>query len=308
MKLVFAGTPEFAAAALAALLDAGHAVTLALTQPDRPAGRGMRTRPSPVKALALRHGIEVLQPLSLKANPAAWERIRAQQADALIVAAYGLILPQSVLEMPRFGAINIHASLLPRWRGAAPIPRAILAGDATSGVTLMQMDAGLDTGALLISAATPIYARDTAASLHDRLAALGAQLLVATLPRLPLPAVPQAAEGASYAAKIDKAEARLDWRKSAAELDRQVRAFMPFPVACACLDGDILRIHAAHPTAAPTTALAGTLLAVGKEGICVACGKGALMLTELQKPGGKRLSAAQFLTGCAAMRTGARLE
>jgi methionyl-tRNA formyltransferase len=308
MKLIFAGTPEFAAVALSALLDAGHAVTLALTQPDRPAGRGMRARPSPVKTLATRHDIEILQPLSLKAAPAVEERIRDQQADALIVAAYGLLLPQSVLDMPRFGAINIHASLLPRWRGAAPVPRAILAGDATSGVTLMQMDAGLDTGAVLASAPTPIYANDTAASLQDRLAVLGARLLIETLPRLPLPAAPQDVAGASYAAKIDKAEAWLDWRKSAHELDRQVRAFTPFPVACARFDGDLLKIHAAHPTAAPPARLPGTVFSVGKGGICVACGEDALTLTELQKPGSKRLAAAQFLSGCAAMRTGICLE
>jgi methionyl-tRNA formyltransferase len=306
MQLVFAGTPEFAAVALAALLDAGQAVALVLTQPDRPSGRGMRAQPSLVKTLALRHGIEVFQPQSLKRDPAAQERIRAQQADLLIVAAYGLILPQSVLDMPRFGAVNIHASLLPRWRGAAPIQRAIQAGDAESGVVLMQMAAGLDTGALLASARTPIGARDTAGSLHDRLATLGAQLLVATLPRLPLPAVPQATEGVTYAAKIDKTEARLDWQKSAAELDRQIRAFNPFPVACAHLEGEMLKIHAAHPLPTPTTALPGTVLTVGRDGICVACGKDALMLTELQKPGGKRLAAAPFLAGYAAMQPGAR--
>ncbi|MDR2625028.1 MAG: methionyl-tRNA formyltransferase [Zoogloeaceae bacterium] len=304
MQLIFAGTPEFAAVALAALLDAGHAAPLVLTQPDRPAGRGMQTQLSPVKKLALRHGLEVLQPLSLKSDPEVRERIRAQQADALIVAAYGLLLPQSVLEMPRLGAINLHASLLPRWRGAAPIQRAILAGDTESGISLMQMDAGLDTGALLASVTTPITAHDTATSLHDRLAVLGAQLLVATLPRLPLPAVPQAAEGVTYAAKIDKAEARLDWQKSAHELDRQIRAFTPFPVAHARFADDTLKIHAARPSAAPTAAPPGTVLAIGKEGICVACGEDALLLTELQKPGGKRLAAAQFLAGYTAIRTG----
>ncbi|MDR1350996.1 MAG: methionyl-tRNA formyltransferase [Zoogloeaceae bacterium] len=308
MKLVFAGTPEFAAIALAALIDAGHDLSLVLTQPDRPAGRGMQPQPSTVKTLALRHGIEVLQPLALKTDAAAQERIRAQQADALIVAAYGLILPQCVLDMPRFGAINIHASLLPRWRGAAPIQRAILADDAQSGVVLMQMDAGLDTGALLTSATTPLYTRDTATSLHDRIAALGARLLVETLPRLPLPAVPQATEGITYAAKIDKAEARLDWRKSAAELDRQIRAFTPFPIACAHFNGDLLKIHAAHPVPLPTAAVPGTAPSVSREGICVACGEGALMLTELQKAGGKRLAAAQFLAGYPALKTGVRFE
>ncbi|MDR3157909.1 MAG: methionyl-tRNA formyltransferase [Zoogloeaceae bacterium] len=306
MKLVFAGTPEFAAVALAALLDAGHAASLVLTRPDRPAGRGMQMQPSPVKKLALRHGLEVLQPLSLKTDPEVRERIRAQQADALIVAAYGLLLPQSVLEMPRFGAINLHASLLPRWRGAAPIQRAILMGDTESGISLMQMDAGLDTGALLASAAIPIYARDTAASLHDRLAALGARLLVETLPRLPLSAVQQVMEGVTYAAKIDKAEAWLDWQKSAHELDRQIRAFTPFPVARARFADELLKIHAARLIARPTAALPGTVLAAGKEGICVACGEDALLLTELQKPGGRRLAAAQFLAGCAAMRAGGR--
>ncbi|MDR2364989.1 MAG: methionyl-tRNA formyltransferase [Zoogloeaceae bacterium] len=306
MKIVFAGTPEFAAIAFAALIDAGHAITLALTQPDRPAGRGMRPRPSPVKTLALRHGIEVFQPLSLKTDAAARERVRAQRADALIVAAYGLILPQSVLDMPRLGAVNIHASLLPRWRGAAPIQRAIQAGDAESGIVLMQMAPGVDTGPLLAEARTPIFARDTAASLQDRLAALGARLLVETLPRLPLPAVPQAEEGVTRAAKIDKAEAWLDWRKSAVELDRQIRAFSPFPVARARFNDNLLKIHAAAPIAAPIAAPPGVVLSAGTDGICVACGEGALLLNELQKPGGKPLAAAQFLAGCAAMRSGAR--
>lgn len=308
MKLVFAGTPEFAATALAALFEAGHEIALVLTQPDRPAGRGMQLQASPVKTLALQRGVEVLQPLSLKKDPEARARIAAIGADAMIVAAYGLILPQETLDMPRLGCLNIHASLLPRWRGAAPIQRAIQAGDAETGVAIMQMAAGLDTGAVLASARAPIATDDTAASLHDRLATLGASLIVDTLARLPLPAVPQATEGVSYAAKIEKAEARLDWRQSARALDRQIRAFHPFPVAQARFQGENLKIHAARLKDAyceKTTVLPGTVLAADKTGVTVACGEGTLILTELQRPGGKRLPAAQFLVGCAALKTGA---
>ncbi len=295
MKLIFAGTPDFAASALAALIEAGHEIALVLTQPDRPAGRGMQLQASPVKQLALRHGIEVFQPLSLKKDAEARQKIAAIGADAMIVAAYGLILPQEVLDMPRLGCLNIHASLLPRWRGAAPIQRAVQAGDAETGVCIMQMEAGLDTGPVLARVSTPIGSEDTAASLHDRLARLGARLMADTLPRLPLPAETQPEAGITYAAKIEKAEALLDWTRSAAELDRHIRAFNPFPAAQTTLQGSPVKIWAAHPV--PGQGEPGTVLAVDRQGITVACGTGALCLTELQKAGGKRLQAAQFLAG-----------
>ena len=294
MKLIFAGTPEFAAQALAALITAGHQLALVLTQPDRPSGRGMALRPSPVKALALEHGIEVFQPPTLR-DAAAQARLQAVGADAMIVAAYGLILPQAVLDLPRFGCINIHASLLPRWRGAAPIQRAILAGDAESGVCIMQMEAGLDTGPVLLSAALPIAEDETAGSLHDRLAELGARLIVAALEKLPLAALPQADEGVTYAAKIEKSEALLDWNLSAQQLARQVRAFNPFPGALATLGKLSVKVWRASAEAGEGSP--GTILASDRAGILVACGEGVLRLTELQKAGGKRLSAAQFLAG-----------
>jgi methionyl-tRNA formyltransferase len=294
MNIVFAGTPEFAARALAALYEAGHSIPLVLTQPDRPAGRGMALQASPVKQLALARGSEVFQPLSLK-DAETQERIRQVGADVMVVAAYGLILPQAVLDMPRLGCLNIHASLLPRWRGAAPIHRAILAGDRQTGVCIMQMEAGLDTGPVLLSEALDIDARDTASSLHDKLAAQGARLIVDAIGRLPLPAVVQDASGVTYAAKLDKGEAPLDWRRSAEELDRQVRAFNPFPGTTAVLDGAALKIWQAFP--AEGSGVPGTVLAADKQGIVVACGSGALRLTELQKAGGKRLPVAQFLAG-----------
>ena len=294
MKLIFAGTPEFAAQALAALIAAGHQLALVLTQPDRPSGRGMALRPSPVKTLALEHGIEVFQPPTLR-DAAAQARLQAVGADAMIVAAYGLILPQAVLDLPRFGCINIHASLLPRWRGAAPIQRAILAGDAESGVCIMQMEAGLDTGPVLLSAALPIAADETAGSLHDRLAELGAGLIVAALEKLPLAPTPQADCGVTYAAKIEKSEAMLDWNQSAQQLARQVRAFNPFPGALATLGQLSVKVWRASAEAGEGSP--GTILASDRAGILVACGEGALRLAELQKAGGKRLSAAQFLAG-----------
>jgi len=303
MKLIFAGTPEFAAQALRAILDAGHQVLLVLTQPDRPAGRGMALHASPVKTLALAAGIEVFQPPTLK-DAAAQERLRALGADAMVVAAYGLILPQAVLDLPRLGCINIHASLLPRWRGAAPIQRAILAGDAETGVCIMQMEAGLDTGPVLHSAALPIAADDTAATLHDKLATLGGRLIVEALERLPLTAAPQPASGVTYAAKIDKAEAPLDWRLPAAQLVRQVRAFNPFPGASSALDGSQIKIWQGDVVAA--SGEPGVVLAADKHGIVVACGEGALRLTEVQKAGGKRLPVGQFLAGTP-VRPGSRL-
>jgi methionyl-tRNA formyltransferase len=294
MKIVFAGTPDFAALSLSALLAAGHDVVLVLTQPDRPSGRGMALRPSPVKVAAEASGIDVFQPLTLK-DPVAQERVRAAQADAMIVAAYGLILPQAVLDMPRFGCINIHASLLPRWRGAAPIQRAIEAGDAESGVCIMQMEAGLDTGPVLLSGRVPITADETAGTLHDKLADLGARLIVETLAKLPIDAVVQPEIGVTYAAKIEKAEAQIDWRRPAREIERQIRAFNPFPGAAGTLDGAAIKVWRAELVAAE--APPGTVVSVERRGIVVACGDGGLCLTELQKAGGKRLPVAQFLAG-----------
>jgi len=294
MRLIFAGTPEFAAQALRAIIAAGHDVPLVLTQPDRPAGRGMSLQPSPVKKLALEHGIEVFQPLSLK-DVEAQVKIAAIQAEVMVVAAYGLILPQVVLDMPRLGCINIHASLLPRWRGAAPIQRALLAGDAETGVCIMQMEAGLDTGPVLLRGAFPIGATDTTATLHDRLAELGASLAVEALAKLPLPAAPQPVEGVTYAHKIEKAEALIDWSKSAAELDRHIRAFNPFPGAQALLRGQTVKLWQAAPV--PVQGEIGQILQVDRQAIVVACGSGALAISELQKAGGKRLPVQQFLAG-----------
>ncbi len=294
MRLIFAGTPEFAAQALDAILLAGHEVALVLTQPDRPSGRGMALRASPVKERALAAGIDVFQPPTLR-DAAAQERVRAVGAEAMVVAAYGLILPQVVLDMPRFGCINIHASLLPRWRGAAPIQRAILAGDAETGVCIMQMEAGLDTGPVLLSGKLPITADDTAASLHDRLAALGAGLIVDVLARLPMPSCPQPEAGVTYAAKIEKGEAPLDWRLPASQLARQVRAFNPFPGALGSYQATPIKVWNAYVCEA--AGMPGSVLAADKNGIVVACGEGSLCLSELQKAGGKRLPVAQFLAG-----------
>ena len=294
MKLIFAGTPEFAAQSLRAILSTENQVVLVLTQPDRPAGRGMVLQPSAVKQVACEHGIEVFQPPTLR-DPAAQARLAAVGADAMVVAAYGLILPQTVLDLPRHGCINIHASLLPRWRGAAPIQRAIQAGDTETGVSIMQMEAGLDTGPVLLREALPITEGDTAASLHDRLAELGARLIVDALRNLPLTPCPQPSDGVTYAAKIDKAESMLDWRLPALQLSRQVRAFNPFPGTLAYLDGTSMKIWKAVPDA--NGGVPGAVLSANKDGIVVACGEGALRLCELQKAGGKRLEAGQFLAG-----------
>lgn len=294
MKLIFAGTPEFAAQALSAIVAAGHEVALVLTQPDRPAGRGMALQPSAVKKIALEQGIEVFQPQTLKSEEAQ-AKIAAVGAEVMVVAAYGLILPQLVLDMPRFGCINIHASLLPRWRGAAPIQRALLAGDAETGVCIMQMEAGLDTGPVLLRGAFPIEATDTTATLHDRLAELGARLSVEALGKLPLPAEAQPSEGVTYAHKIEKAEALVDWTKTAEALDRHIRAFNPFPGAQASFAGQTIKLWRATPVAG--SAPAGTVLAVDKQAVVVACGAGALAVSELQKAGGKRLPVQQFLAG-----------
>ncbi len=297
MKLIFAGTPEFAAAALRALIAAGHEIALVLTQPDRPAGRGMKLKASPVKEVALAHGLPVAQPENLKSAEAR-QPILDAAADLMVVAAYGLILPQVALDMPRLGCVNIHASLLPRWRGAAPIHRAIEAGDVETGITLMQMDAGLDTGAMLATSALPILESDTTGSLHDKLAELGARDIVALLPRLLDGAVAaQAQDGsrATYAKKIGKDDARLDWTRPALELDRQIRAFNPFPGAHTQLAGETIKIWRARPL--PESGEPGTVLAVDRHALHIACGEGALDITELQKPGSKRLEIAAFLTG-----------
>jgi methionyl-tRNA formyltransferase len=308
LRVVFAGTPEFAAAALAAIHAAGFSVPLVLTQPDRPAGRGMKLTASPVKRFALERDLKVAQPTSLRRNgkypqeaSAAIDLLRATPHDVMVVAAYGLILPQEVLDIAPHGSINIHGSLLPRWRGAAPIHRAIEAGDAETGITLMQMDAGLDTGAMIRDARVPILPDDTTGSLHDRLAQLGADLIVQALRDLEcdgaLPSTPQPDEGATYAEKIAKHEAALDWRRPADALARQVRAFDPFPGAFGTLDGVAVKIWAAGVSGAAPAAKPGTIVAVSTDGVVVACGEGALRLTQLQKPGGKRLPVREFLAG-----------
>ena len=298
MRIIFAGTPEFAAAALSRLLDAGHTVPLVLTQPDRPAGRGMRVIESPVKKIAMAAGIEVFQPQSLKRDPAAPARLRAVAHDVMVVAAYGLILPQAVLDSAPRGCLNIHASLLPRWRGAAPIQRAIEAGDRQIGICIMRMDAGLDTGPVLARRTLPIDAADTARGLTDALARLGADLLVDTLRELDsLSAQAQPAEGVTYAAKIEKAEAPLDFRVPAAILARKVRAFDPFPGASASIGGQVIKVWSAEP-GLHSRMPQGEVLAAGSDGVAVTAGDGtSLLLTELQRAGGKRLSVREFLKG-----------
>jgi methionyl-tRNA formyltransferase len=313
MRVLFAGTPEFAALALRAVLAAGHEVPLVLTQPDRPAGRGLKPQASAVKQVALAHGLALAQPRSLRLDgkypdDAAQARSAMQQAaaDVAVVAAYGLLLPPWVLALPRLGCLNIHASLLPRWRGAAPIQRALEAGDAESGITLMQMDAGLDTGPMLLRQALPIAAHDTASSLHDRLAQMGAQLVLEALQqaeagRLQPQPQPQPEAGVSYAHKIDKAEALIDWRHDAAQIARRVRAFDPAPGASTLLGGATLKVWGAHALpAAPMgtqAAAPGTVLAADASGVQVQTGAGVLVLTELQRAGGKRLAVAPFLAG-----------
>lgn len=296
MKVAFAGTPEFAAVALEALIGAGFEIPLVLTQPDRPAGRGQQPMMSPVKRLALAHRIPVHQPEKLRA-PAALAPLEAVAPDVLVVAAYGLILPQAALDIPQRGCLNIHASLLPRWRGAAPIQRAIEAGDRETGITIMQMDAGLDTGPILLAEALEIGADDTAGRLHDKLAALGGRLIVEALAKLDrLTPRPQPQEGVTYAAKIDKAEGAIDWRRPAVEIERKLRAFDPIPGCYARVDGMMLKLWRGRVVAGQGAP--GEILAVGADGIVVATGDEALQLTELQKPGGRRLPAADFLRGC----------
>ncbi|WP_312548229.1 methionyl-tRNA formyltransferase [Massilia sp.] len=309
MKVVFAGTPEFAAVALRELIDAGFEIPLVLTQPDRPAGRGMQLQASPVKQLALGHGIEVLQPLSLRMDSkdpqraleaaAAHERLQGLDYDVMVVAAYGLILPRSTLDIAP--CINIHGSLLPRWRGAAPIHRAIESGDVETGVTIMGMEEGLDTGPMMLIERVAIEDGDTTGSLHDKLAALGGTMIVEALRRMErgeLTSTPQPEEGVTYAAKISKDEAKLDFALPAIALWRKVRAFNPFPAAQGMVNGTAIKIWKAELADYQGNAAPGTVLSADAQGgIVVACGEGALRLLELQKPGGKRLAAAEFLKG-----------
>ena len=324
LRVVFAGTPEFAAAALAAIAAAGHEIVLVLTRVDKPAGRGRALHESPVKRLALERGFAIEQPRSLR-DPDVQAKLRALDADAMVVAAYGLILPAEVLAIPRHGCLNIHASLLPRWRGAAPIQRAIEAGDGQTGITIMQMDEGLDTGPMLLAAPEPILAGDTGGSLHDRLAALGARTIVAALARLgegTLRPQPQPAEGATYAHKLTRADALIDWSESARRIVDRVRAFDPVPGAVGLLEhmpeapikvwsaqpapadavGEVAPAAAHDAPAAPAAHVAaprpGTVLLAASGRLLVACGDGAVELLELQRPGGRRLPAADFLRGC----------
>ena len=298
MRLIFAGTPEFAASALAALSAAKNEVVSVLTQPDRPAGRGMQLLASPVKRLASEHGIAVFQPVSLK-SPDAQQKLAEANADVMVVAAYGLILPQAVLDIPRLGCINIHASLLPRWRGAAPIQRAILAGDTETGITIMQMEAGLDTGPMLLQAKLPITPDDTSATLHDKLAKQGAELIVDALEQLEagtLSATPQPAQGVTYAEKILKQEAAIDWTLPAAEIERRIRALQPFPVMQTTWRGEVLRIWRAAAIVS-ASANPGVIQMADADKLIVSCGSGALEILELQRAGGKRLATRDFLRG-----------
>jgi methionyl-tRNA formyltransferase len=301
MRVGFAGTPGFAATALAAIADAGFDVPLALTRPDRAQGRGLHVQPSPVKAEAGARGIPVLQPATLR-TPQARAPIVACPLDALVVAAYGLILPPEVLAWPRHGCINIHASLLPRWRGAAPIERAILEGDRETGISLMQMDAGVDTGPVIERIRVPIADDDTGGSLTARLAATGAAAIVAALGRLrdvgTLPALPQPDAGATYAPKLAKAEAAIDWTASASAIARRIRAFAPAPGAASMLGARRIRVRRAEVLAsAGPAARPGEVVAAGAAGIVVACGEGALRIAELQPAGGRAMTAAAFVAG-----------
>ncbi len=297
LRIAFAGTPHFALPALRALLSSGHRVVGVLTQPDRPAGRGRELRASPVKLLALDAGLPLAQPSTLK-TPESRVELASWAPDVLVVVAYGLILPPTVLSLPRYGCVNIHGSLLPRWRGAAPIQRAILAGDAETGVTIMQLDAGLDTGPTLLERRHPIGTHDTAGNLHDALAELGAAALIEALGGLAagtLAATPQPAAGSTYASKLEKTEAKLDWNLPALEIDRRVRAFNPWPVAETLFAGETLRILRAHvATTVATGATPGTLLGLAEDGLHVACGDGVLAVSELQRAGKRPVSARDF--------------
>ena len=305
MRVVFAGTPEFAARALEAIAAAGFAVPLVLTQPDRPAGRGLKLTSSAVARAAAELSIPVAKPASLRV-PEALDPLRAARADVMVVAAYGLILPRAVLDLPPMGCLNIHASLLPRWRGAAPIHRAILAGDERTGISIMRMDEGLDTGPVLFEAAIAIGARETTGALTAKLASLGAEAIVTVLKSLgSLSPHPQDASLATYAAKVSKAEARLDWSRHHAELDRQVRAFDPSPGAEALLEGEVVKVWSAEPMA-EARGLPGSILRAQGDDLVVACGTGALRLRIVQRPGGRKMSAADFLRGAPLAATTAK--
>lgn len=294
MKIVFAGTPEFAATALSALLESGHEVPLVLTQPDRPAGRGLKPQASAVKRLAEGRGLKLLQPVNLKGIEVV-HAVAAVSPEAVVVAAYGLILPAPLLSLPPLGCLNIHASLLPRWRGAAPIQRALLAGDASTGVTIMQMDEGLDTGPILLQESLPIGARDTAGVLHDKLARLGARLIIRALIESPAPQ-PQDSSRATYAPRIAKGEAEIDWRRPAVEIERKVRAFNPSPGAYTRLGSEALKIWEAGVEPLLSSA-PGVVCAAGADGIVIGCGAGALRVAQLQRAGGRRLAAGALLAG-----------
>ncbi|MEH8017017.1 methionyl-tRNA formyltransferase [Rheinheimera muenzenbergensis] len=299
LRIIFAGTPDFAARHLQALIDSGHQVVAAYTQPDRPAGRGQQLQPSAVKQLAVKHGIAVYQPKSLKKAPAQSE-LAALNADVMVVVAYGLILPQTVLDTPRLGCINVHGSLLPRWRGAAPIQRAIWAGDEHTGITIMQMDAGLDTGAMLSRVTCSIDATDTSASLYDKLAQLGPAALTDALNNLP--ALQQQAQTqddnqASYAEKLHKDEALLDFNKAAIVLEREIRAFNPWPVSYLALTQGNVKVWLAHAEVSSGQEAAGTVLSADKQGIRIACAEGVLCISQLQPPGKKPMAAADFING-----------
>ena len=314
LRVVFAGTPEFAASSLAALLESQREVVAVYTQPDRPAGRGRKLTPSPVKQLALEHSLPVYQPQTLK-QPEAQAELAALNADIMVVVAYGLLLPQAVLDIPRLGCVNVHASLLPRWRGAAPIQRAIEAGDSVSGVTIMQMDAGLDTGAMLTEVRTPITGRTTGGDLHDRLAIQGANALINTLDALATDtaqATPQPEEGVTYAAKLSKAEAELDFAQPAQQLASKIRAFNPWPVAWCALGDDRLRLLMANVEEGKQSPCEpGTLLDHGDDHLRIACGENGrevLCVTSAQLPGGKAMPVRDLLNARhARLATGTRL-
>jgi len=300
LRIVFAGTPEFAASSLAATLNTRHEVIAVYTQPDRPAGRGKKLTPSPVKALALENNIPVYQPINFKSSEAVAE-LAALQPDLMVVVAYGLLLPQVVLDIPRLGCINVHGSLLPRWRGAAPIQRALQAGDSQTGITIMQMEAGLDTGPMLLKASIDITAEDTGGSLHDKLAEQGANCLVQALDKLataPLPAERQQDALANYAHKLSKEEAQLNWAESAETLARTIRAFNPWPVAFTVADGERIRLLSAVPEAGNAAeAQPGTVLSKDRNGILIQCGSGLLRILELQLPGARTQSVNDFING-----------
>lgn len=302
-RLIFAGTPDFAASALSALIKSEHKVVAVYTQPDRPAGRGRKLRASPVKEVALEHDIPVLQPDNLK-ETGAQKELRSFNADVMVVAAYGLILPQVVLDIPRLGCLNIHASLLPRWRGAAPIQRAIAAGDKESGITIMQMNAGLDTGDILQLSSCPITEEDSGGSLHDRLAEIGANAILETLENIDsdkIQPVPQDDALATYAHKLDKKEAQINWYNSAVEIDRLIRAFNPWPVAFTLIDDKPLRIWQAQALSPESNTEAdikpGTIISSDKNGIDISCGEGVIRILKLQPSGSKAMDVASFING-----------